>query len=81
MELCQYCISLGYMLRDRFVCGMNHERIQQKLLSEGATLNLERALVIAQALEAAIDQSSIMRTKQPTDEVIHAVKVQSGKQV
>ena len=68
------------MLRDRFVCGMNHERIQQKLLSEGATLTLKRALVIAQALEAAIDHSSIMRTKQPTDEVIHAVKVQSGKQ-
>ena len=79
-EHCQYGISLGDMLHDCFVCGMNHERIQQKLLSEGATLTLERVLVIAQALEAATDQSSIMRTKQPTDEVIHAVKVQSGKQ-
>ena len=25
------------MLRDRLVCGINHERTQQRLLSEGST--------------------------------------------
>ena len=52
-EYCDYGESLDNMLRDRLVCGINHERIQQRLLSEGKTLTLSRALDLAQAMESA----------------------------
>ena len=39
-EHCDYGESLDSMLRDRLVCGINDERIQRRLLSEGATLTL-----------------------------------------
>ena len=49
------------MLRDRLVCGIKHERIQQRLLSEGYSLTLQRALEIAHSMESAIHQASMMR--------------------
>ena len=36
-EYYEYGESLNDMLRDRLVCGINHERTQQRLLSEGST--------------------------------------------
>ena len=41
-EHCNYGDSLNDMLRDRLVCGVMHERTQQKLLSEGNGLTLQR---------------------------------------
>ena len=52
------------MLRDRLVCGVNHSQIQQKLLSEGSPLTLEKALSIAISIEAAIKQSLINNHQQ-----------------
>ena len=53
-EHCDYGTSLNDMLRDRLVCGIKHDHIQQRLLSEGAERTLEKALQIAQSMESAI---------------------------
>ena len=37
--------GLNDLLRERLVCGINHKRIQQRLLSEGSTLSLEKIFV------------------------------------
>ena len=49
-EFCNYGDSLKKMLRDRLVVGVNHERIQERLLAE-KDLTFERALDIAQGSE------------------------------
>ena len=51
-EHCEYRETLKDMIRDRLVCGINHEGIQKKLLAE-KNLTYERALEIALALESA----------------------------
>ena len=51
-EHCEYGDSLKVMLRDRLVCGINHEGIQRRLLSE-KNLTYDNALEIALAMEAA----------------------------
>ena len=61
-EYCKYGESLNDMLRDRLVCGINHERTQQRLLSEGSTLTLEKALDIALSLESAISQTAVIQS-------------------
>ena len=43
------------------VYGINHEHIQQRLLSEGGSLSLHRTLNIAHSTESAIQQSPIMK--------------------
>ena len=49
---CQYGASLQEMLRDRLVCGVNHEAIQKRLLSE-KDLTYKKAYSVAQAIEVA----------------------------
>ena len=44
--------SLKTMLRDRLVCGINDNRIQQKLLSEEKGLTHKSVVKLAQAMEA-----------------------------
>ena len=54
-KLATHCNFEGYLeeaLRDRFVCGLRHEAIQRRLLSE-VDLTYSRAVEIAQAMEAA----------------------------
>jgi len=51
-EHCEYKDTLKYILRDRLVCGVNHEGIQCKLLAE-KNLIYEKALEIALTMEAA----------------------------
>ena len=51
-EHCDYKDTLSDMLRDRLVCGVNHEVIQQKLMST-KNLTYTTALEFAQAIEAA----------------------------
>ena len=48
------------MLSDRLVCGINDERIQRRLLSEGAMLTLEKAIDI----ESSSRQSALIQTYQ-----------------
>ena len=50
------------MLRDRLVCGIKHECIQQCLLSKGDSLTLQLAMDIAHSMESAIHQASMMRS-------------------
>ena len=75
-EHCEYGTSLNDMLRDRLVCGIKHDRIQQRLLSEGAELTLERALQIAQSVESAIKQSTVIQNYQHRTEGVHKVSTQ-----
>ena len=49
---CKFGDSLEEALRDRFVCGLRHEAIQRRLLSE-ADLSYAKAMEIASAMEAA----------------------------
>ena len=65
-RLSQYCEcgdSLEEMLCDRLVCGVNHKRTQQRLLSEGASLTLQKALDIALLLESAIRQATAIHNR------------------
>ena len=71
----EYSNSLDSMLSDRLVCGINHDRTQQRLLSEGATLTLQKALDISLFLESAIEQSAIMHNDlRPKQEVVAKVE-------
>ena len=49
---CKFGDSLEEALRDRFVCGLRHEAIQRRLLSE-VDLSYAKAMEIASAMEAA----------------------------
>ena len=75
-EHCEYGTFLNDMLRDRLVCGIKHDRIQQRLLSEGAELTLEKALQIAQSMESAIKQSTAIQNYQHRTERVHKVSTQ-----
>ena len=48
------------MIRDRLVCGINHDTIQPRLLAE-KELTFERAFEVAQSVEAAEKNSKIIR--------------------
>ena len=63
-QFCDYGTVLNDMLRDKLLCGVNHNQIQQKLLSEGLPLTQEKALGIAISVESAISQSSLINQYQ-----------------
>jgi len=48
---CKYGTALSEMLRDRLVCGVNHDTIQKRLLSE-KDLTFDTAMKLAQSIEA-----------------------------
>ena len=53
-EHCDYGESLNDMLRDKLVCGVNHEAIQQKLMAQNpAELTFAKAMELAQRIEIA----------------------------
>ena len=62
-QFCDYRTVLN-MLQNRLVYGTNHNQIQQKLLSEGLSLTLERALSIAISVKSAINQLSLINQYQ-----------------
>ena len=66
-QYCEYGDSLDSMLGDRLVCGINHDRTQQRFLSERANLSLQKAMDISLSLESAIKQAAAMQNefKQP----------------
>ena len=70
-QYCQYGNSLDSMLRDRLVCGINHDHMQQRLLSEGANLFLQKAMDISRSLESMIKQAAAIQNefKQPNEAV------------
>ena len=61
---CKFGDALEEVLRDRFVCGLRHEAIQQRLLSE-TDLTYAKAMEIAQGMEAADRHSKSLKTSEP----------------
>jgi hypothetical protein len=59
-EHCDLGDRLADDLRDRLVCGMRHENIQKKLLSEGG-LTLKKAIEISVAMETAAKDAVQLR--------------------
>ena len=59
-EHCSYGDKLNEMIRDRLVCGVNHDTIQPRLLAE-KDLTYEKAIEIAQAVEAAEKNAKIIK--------------------
>ena len=53
-EHCNFGALLNVMIRDRVVCRINEDAIQKKLLAEGDTITLTKALSLAQAYETAV---------------------------
>ncbi|XP_057298423.1 uncharacterized protein K02A2.6-like [Hydractinia symbiolongicarpus] len=75
-EHCEYGETLDDMLRDRLVCGIKEEKIQQKLLSE-KDLTLAKALRIACSMESAASYSKSILQHQATgniSESVHALE-------
>ena len=81
---CDFGTGLNERLRDRLVCGVRHEQMQRRLLSE-ANLTLESALTLVQSMEAAqndvdaIAQSSSQSTSSSASGKVHQ-QVQRKKQ-
>ena len=68
---CEYKDSLQDMLRDRLVCGVNHEGITNRLLSE-KKLNFDKALELAQSIESAErDTRQLKATQEPSTPQVH----------
>ncbi|XP_062606687.1 uncharacterized protein K02A2.6-like [Saccostrea cucullata] len=61
-EHCAFKDSLNESLRDRLVCGLRSEAIQNKLLAE-KDLTLEKATQIAQAMETAFKDATELQSK------------------
>ena len=59
---------LEEMLRDRLVCGVNHQGIQRKLLSEG-NISYTDALALAQSIESAEDDAKKLGGSTPLQPV------------
>ena len=64
-EHCEYKDTLKDMLRDLLVCGVNHEGIQRKLLSE-KNLTYEKAWEIALTMETAEKGTKDLKTQDAT---------------
>lgn len=47
------------MLHDRLVCGIQNERIQQRLLREGGSLTLKKAIDNELAKESVFENATI----------------------
>ena len=61
---CEFGNALDESLRDHLVCGLANEVHQKRLLSEGE-LPLGKALLIAQSLEMAEDNTRTLRGIEP----------------
>jgi len=80
-EHCEYKDTLKDMLRDRLVCGVNHEGIQRKLLAE-KNLTYEKALEIALTMETAEKGTKYLKANDAivAQKEIHYTPIQKSKQ-
>ena len=74
---CEFGAYLEEALRDRFVCGLKNEGTQKWLLSE-ADLTFQKALEIAQGMEAAAKNAKELQSQTapgvvPFEEVVHNI--------
>ena len=70
-QYCKYGDSLDSMLGEHLVCGRNFDHMQQRLLSEGANLSLQKAIDISLSLDSVIKQVAVIQNefKQPSEAV------------
>ena len=61
---CEFGATLEDTLRDRFICGLRHETIQRRLLSE-KDLTYTKALDLARAMESADSQMKAFKSTEP----------------
>ena len=73
---CDYSNNLENMLRDRLVCGIQHEGIEKQLLSEGDAWPLKKALNIALAIESTFEYATVINSTktEPFDCKLEPVK-------
>ena len=72
-KTCDYGDTLEEMLRDRLVCGIGNDKIQEQLLSE-PDLTLQRALELAQGIETAARNVKELQTPQRSLDIqVHQV--------
>lgn len=74
---CEFGNTLQDTLRDRFVCGLRHESIQQRLLSEKG-LTYHKALEVARGMELADNETKAFRM--PDSAVIKKLGTRSNSQ-
>ena len=68
-EHCNFGDTINEMIRDRFVVGIEEERIQRRLLSE-TTLTLEKAIQMAESMSLADKElKDIKRTTEQSHRV------------
>ena len=67
------------MIHDWVVCGINDDTIQKRLLAEGDTLTLAKALTLAQAHETAVKDATTLLPNDASSQQIH--RVQPGQAV
>lgn len=79
-EYCNFGGSLEHMLRDRLVSGVNNEKIQRRLLSEGE-LTFKKAFEIALSLETTAQHMADLQSTPSTSAMASASvkKVSSSK--
>ena len=61
--------SLDETLRDKFVCGLQHEYIRSRLLTEEDNLTFDRSVEIATGLEGAKKHAHLMQQETKKEEV------------
>ena len=76
-SMCEFNDYLNQALRDRLVCGLRHEAMQKRLLTE-SKLTLTKAIEIAQSLEAAEQNSQ--QIKEPLQEVLKVTQKTAAQQ-
>ena len=69
---CEFGAFLDDALRDKFVCGLQKENIQRRLLAE-ADLELKKALELAQGMEAAEKGSKEIQANPSADSQVNKV--------
>ena len=74
---CEFGDKLDETLRDRLVCGVHSGQIQKRLLAE-KELTLQKAIELAQGMEAATKQSSELRMPGGTVPGSHEIHLQTA---
>ncbi|UYV61178.1 K02A2.6-like [Cordylochernes scorpioides] len=72
-EYCKFGSTIDEAIRDRLIAGIEDDNIQRKLLGEGDSLTLHRAIEIALALEAAAQDANDLQS-QRNPEVVMKIK-------
>ena len=79
-EYCNFGDTLETMLRDRLICGINDDRIQQRLLSEeGDKSTLKSATTLAQAMETAAKDAVELKPPMPHHQTVQRVNKETSK--